>query len=351
MKTGLVIGKFFPPHRGHLFLIDVARAYSDHLIIVVCDKAGETIPAGSRAQWLRELYPGVDVRIVSDIGFDDDSKRWAEYTREFLGFAPDIVFTSEAYGGPYANFLGAEHYLVDRERKGVHISGTTVRRDVVKAWSHLPPPVQAHFARRVVVLGAESTGTTTLTKALAEHYGTTWVPEYGREYSEEKMQRGVLEWKTDEFIHIAAEQLRRENEAARNARHVLICDTDAFATTLWHERYMGSPAKAVEHIADSVRHDLYILTGDEIPFVQDGLRDGEHIRHGMHKRFAEELERTKRPHLLVRGSPEERLLLSTIVIDKLLGLPLGRSITQEDIDGIMMQGPGPRRPDSHRKPK
>ncbi|OGZ06666.1 MAG: hypothetical protein A3C93_00235 [Candidatus Lloydbacteria bacterium RIFCSPHIGHO2_02_FULL_54_17] len=332
MKTGLVIGKFLPPHRGHLYLIDVARAHCDRLIVVVCDRAGDVVEARSRAGWLRELYPDVDVRVVPDIGFDDDSKKWAAYTVEFLGFAPDIVFTSEDYGEPYAKFLGAEHYLVDHERKGVFMSGTTVRADVSKAWSYLPPQVRVHFVRRVAVVGAESTGTTTLARALAERYETTWVPEYGREYSEEKMRRGVLEWKSDEFIHIAVEQLRRENEAARNAKHLLVCDTDAFATTLWHERYMGLPSETVARIADQVVHDLYILTGDEIPFVQDGFRDGEHIRHGMQRRFFEELKRTGRPYLHVEGSPEERLAAASRAVDKLLTLPHGRRLTQAHID-------------------
>ncbi len=299
------------------------------------------VEARSRAGWLRELYPDVDVRVVPDIGFDDDSARWAKYTVEFLGFAPDIVFTSEAYGEPYAKFLGAKHYLVDRERKGVHISGTKVRADPPKEWSYMPPPVRAHFVRRVVVLGAESTGTTTLASALALHYETVWVPEYGREYSEEKMRRGILEWKTDEFIHIAAEQLRRENEAARRAKHLLICDTDAFATTLWHERYMGFLSETVARIAESIAHDLYVVTGDEIPFVQDGFRDGEHIRHAMQRRFFEELKQSGRPYLLVEGSPEERLMLAVFVIDRLLKLPHGRSFTQEDIDGIIEERSAP----------
>ena len=88
---------------------------------------------------------------------------------------------------------------------------------------------------------------------------------------------------------------------------VLICDTNALATTLWHRRYMGFDSAAVEAVARRVRCDLYLLTGDEIPFVQDGLRDGEHIRHEMHCWFEAALAAQTVPWQLLRGSREERL--------------------------------------------
>ena len=79
---------------------------------------------------------------------------------------------------------------------------------------------------------------------------------------------------TPEFVHIAAEQQPRENAAARQANRVLICNTNAFATTLWHRRYVGTDSPEVKAIAAQGRCDLYLLTGDEIPFVQGGLCDG-----------------------------------------------------------------------------
>jgi len=128
----------------------------------------------------------------------------------------------------------------------------------------------------------------------------------------------ISEWTTDEFIHIAEEQCRREDEAARIANKVLICDTDAFATAIWHLRYVGSRCPEVEEIANARHYDLYLLTGDEIPFVQDGLRDGEHICHWMHERFVEELTATGRRWELLAGSLEERLAKAVQLIDALL---------------------------------
>ncbi len=101
---------------------------------------------------------------------------------------------------------------------------------------------------------------------------------------------------------------------------MLVADTDAFATSVWHERYMGEMSEAVEHIANQSQHDLYLLTGDEIPFEQDGTRDGEHIRHDMHKRFEEKLKETNRPYILLRGTHEERMKEAIAAIDTLISV-------------------------------
>ena len=185
-------------------------------------------------------------------------------------------------------------------------------------WDFIDPPVRAWFAKRVVVVGAESTGTTNLARDLARALKTEWVPEYGREYSERKQAAGDEIWSSQEFLEIAREQTRMEDQAARLANHILICDTNAFATCLWHRRYMGFDYEPLEESAQSCRADLYILTGNEIPFVQDGLRDGEHIRHEMHQWFETALARQHVPWMHICGSAEERLNSAVRAIQELL---------------------------------
>jgi HTH-type transcriptional regulator, transcriptional repressor of NAD biosynthesis genes len=171
--------------------------------------------------------------------------------------------------------------------------------------------------KRVVILGAESTGKTTLAIALAELYQTTWVPEFGRLYTEARRPRGEL-WRSEEFTFIATEQVRMEDALERIANRVLICDTDAFATAIWHERYLGQPSPEVLAIAAARRFDLYILTDVDTPFVPDDIRDGESIRGWMHKRFQVELSRMGVPVLLLSGPHEERLAEAVARIDALL---------------------------------
>lgn len=171
--------------------------------------------------------------------------------------------------------------------------------------------------KRVVIVGAESTGKTTLAMALAEHYRTTWVPEFGRLYTEARRPCGEL-WRSDEFIFIATEQLRMEDALERLANRVLICDTDAFATAIWHERYLGRPSPEVLAVAAGRTCDLYVLTDVDTPFVPDDIRDGESFRDWMHKRFQDELSRLGVPLLFVSGPHERRLTAAVGRIDSLL---------------------------------
>ncbi len=318
-SRGLIIGKFYPPHRGHKYLIDTAQKECRELTVILCHKKTETIPGMLRAQWLQHIHPHVRVLAIEDNKLaDDDSKGWAKFTVDILGYVPDAVFTSEAYGDPYASFMGTTHVLVDRDRTHVPISATMVRSNPMQYASFLEPCVRAYFARRVCVLGAESTGTTTLSEALAKHYNTVWVPEYGRMYSlGKKYGDNNAVWRTEEFVHIAHAQSELEDSLAEASNGLLICDTDAFATGIWHERYMGTRSAEVEKIASRRNYDLYIVTGDEIPFEDDGLRDGEHVRHAMHTRFIERLTEEKKRVIVVTGTREERIAKACQAIDDL----------------------------------
>lgn len=306
-RTAVVIGKFYPPHRGHHLLIDTAIANADAVTVIVCERPTDTIPAAARAAWLRLAHPTARVLVIDDRYDEKDSRVWAENTIRWLGAAPDAVFTSEDYGDAYATYMGSKHVPVDKARVNVPCSGTAIRRDPFAHWDFLSPPVRGWFAKRVCVLGAESTGTTTLAQDLAAALGTVWVAEYGREYSALKYAAGDTTWRTDEFVPIAAEQARREDAAACQANRVLVCDTNAFATAVWHRRYVGTDEPRVRAIAAAGRCDLDLLTGDEIPFVQDGLRDGEAIRHAMHGWFEEELAKQAVPWELLRGGRGARL--------------------------------------------
>ncbi len=319
-KKGLVIGKFYPPHRGHKYLIDTAKAQCDELTVILCWKRSETISGFLRAEWLKKTHPDVHIKVVEDNKLaDDDSEGWAKFTIDILGYTPDAVFTSEAYGDPYASFMGTTHVLVDRARTFIPISATIVRKDPISAAEFLEPCVRAYFARRVCILGAESTGTTTLARDLAKHYKTVWVPEYGRMYSEGKLFAGKgSEWRSEEFNTIAKAQGEIEDKLAESSNGLVICDTDAFATSVWHERYMNNKSDDVELVASQRTYDLYIVTGNEIPFVQDGTRDGEHVRDKMHDRFIKKLEETHRRFVIVSGNPEERLRQSVSAIDQIL---------------------------------
>ena len=247
-RRGVIFGKFRPPHKGHGYLIWTALEQVDALTVIVCDDASDSIPANLRAVWLREIFPTVDVRVYGTTGYDDDSQLWATLTRAWLGAAPDVVFTSEGYGDCFARILGCEHVCVDRERTHVPISASQILARPLAHLDYLEPCVRAYFVLRVGLVGAESTGKTTLARQLAERYRTVWVPEYGRVYTEVMPDPDAIAWASPDFVHIAKVQAEMEDMLARHAKRLLLCDTDPFTTWLWHERYVGADLPAVRAI-------------------------------------------------------------------------------------------------------
>jgi HTH-type transcriptional regulator, transcriptional repressor of NAD biosynthesis genes len=325
---GLIVGKFYPPHAGHHHLIDTAAARCDRLTVVVAPARSEAIPLELRCAWLRERHPGVEV--VGE--YDDhpvdyaDPVVWEAHCAVFRHAAGvstvDAVFTSEEYGDELARRFGAVHVCVDRDRAAVPVSGTAVRADPAAYWHRLAPPVRAWFVRRVVVVGAESTGTTTVARELAAHYGTVWVPEYGRELTARKVAAagGIagITWMPEDFVEVARAQNAAEDAAARRSGPVLFCDTDARATAVWQERYLGRVSPEV--VAAARTPDLYLLTDHVgVPFEDDGLRDGEQVRAWMTGRFREVLAGL--PVVELTGSREARRATAIGAVDRLLAGP------------------------------
>jgi nicotinamide riboside kinase len=131
-----------------------------------------------------------------------------------------------------------------------------------------------------------------------------------------------LIWTDEDFVDIAREQNRLEDEAAALSGSLLICDTDSWATVIWQERYMGHRTAEVEALAQHTPRALYILTTDEgVDFEADEVRDGEHLREGMTKRFRECLATQSVPFIELDGRDfDRRVQLAVAAIDELLGL-------------------------------
>jgi NadR type nicotinamide-nucleotide adenylyltransferase len=304
---GVVIGKFYPPHLGHNYLIDTALAGCDDGVdVLVVDSPAYHLAAEKRREWLQAHHPTATVRIIPDINNDDDSEAWALHTIKFLGRVPDVVYASMDYAEPWAKAMGCKHVEVDTPRVKIPISGTKVREDTLKSWNFLSDETKAGLALRVVVLGAESTGTTTLALDLAENLQVPWVPEVGRYYTESILTTDY-KWNDGDFYRIGRLQQAYEQEMAARSNGVIVCDTNAVATEVWQRRYMGETTDAMRAIGARDKADLYIITGDEIPFVQDGIRDGEHVRHEMHQWFIDRVQQTGVPYIVVAGDRDERL--------------------------------------------
>ena len=318
MGTGLVIGKFWPPHNGHLALIRFAMTQSHKVFVIICDGPRYDIPGALRLQWLQQIFPEADVLITPEDHADNDSFGWAEKTKQLLGFIPDKVFSSEDYGEPYARHLGSQHVSFDPRREQVPISGTAIRKDPYRYWEYLHPSVRAHYLKKIALVGAESCGKTTLGNALAKEFGAYIVPEYGRFYWDAKQFAGDDPiWSTEEFVHIAEKQNESENHFALRTNKILICDTNSFLTGIWHRRYLGFYSPEVDQISSTKQYDLVLFCPANIPFVQDGTRDGEFIRADMSRWVNERLSENGVPFITMEGRPEERLSVAADAVKKL----------------------------------
>ncbi|HRW18217.1 MAG TPA: AAA family ATPase [Dermatophilaceae bacterium] len=342
-RHALVLGKLYPLHVGHQALIRAAQTAAERVTVLVVGSATESIPVATRVGWVREEHPQVRVVGAEDeheIDYGSESA-WQHHVGLMQSLlAPhaavdgpvDLVASSDGYGEELARRLGARWLCVDPGRQATPVSGTAIRADLAGHWWALPPAVRATLVRRVVVTGAESTGTTTLAADLAEALGTIWVPEFGRTWTELRPGGIHAPWHPAEFDLVAACQARDEDAAARHTPvPVLVCDTDVLTTTVWHERYVGTPSPTVAALAAARVPDLYLLTGDEIPFVDDGMRDGEAIRPWMQGRFRQVLAGQPAPWVELRGSREQRLAAAVEQVRALhaSGSGLGPSLEEQ----------------------
>lgn len=311
--------------------MDVARAQVDRLTVLVGSLKREPIPGERRVEWMRELRPGVEVlaHVDENPQYPEEHPRfweiWTESIRRLVPSGPDLVFSSETYGDELARRLGAKHVLVDLDRAAVPVSGSAIRSDPMRHWSFLPPPVRPWFVARVAIVGSESTGKTTLARALAERWKTAWVPEFARGYLEARGPvSGAAPGETAictlaDMEPIGRGHLASEDHIAREANRVLFCDTDLTVTDVYSCEYFGATPEWVAAASrEAGRYALTFLTGIDVPYEADALRDRPHARREMHEKFRAALAERGRAYLDLTGSHETRIALADAAIEAAL---------------------------------
>lgn len=326
-RTGLILGKFLPPHAGHLYLVDFARAYVEQLTVLVCSLAREPIAGELRFRWMQELCagPGVTVVHVTDEvpqTPEEHPEFWAIWREIGLRHGKhEVLFASEDYGFRMAEEIGAEYVPVDHARAMVPVSGTLVRAAPLVAWQHLPPPVRAHYVKRVCIFGPESTGKTTLARELAGHYRTVWVPEYARPLLDFKSGRCD---ETD-IPKIARGQMASEDATARRANRVMFCDTDVLTTAVWSDVLFQRCPEWIGEVGRARHYDLTLLLDVDVPWVDDQQRflQAPSLRRAFYDRCVAALEAAGRKYLVVRGRWDERLNAARAAVDRMLAAQPG----------------------------
>lgn len=324
-KTGMLLGKFLPLHRGHVYLIDFARSYVDDLTVVVGTLKREPIPGERRYHWLCETFPRVRVVHLTDDLPQEPSEHpdfwdiWYRTLLRILPGLPDCVFASEDYGYKLAEILSAEYVPVDPGRVAVPLSGTKVRNQQDLLPDPVPPAVRSHYVRRVALFGPESTYKTSLSRALADHYGTVWVPEYARTLLERRPQiAGHAAIEESDMERIVRGQIASEEALARQAQHLLFCDTTPLATPIWSEALFGRCLDSVAALARGRTYALYLLCDVDVPYVAEPVRYLSEDRD-QRAAFFSACERTLQKegvrYVVLRGSFEDRLKAACSHID------------------------------------
>ena len=190
---------------------------------------------------------------------------------------------------------------------------------------------------KIALFGPESTGKTTLSKQLAEHFKTAWVPEYAREYLQHKWDKTGALCSLDDMLPIAIGQTKLENESVSKANNFLFCDTNLMVTKVFSEVYYDTCDPLLDQAALEHEYDLFFLTDIDVPWEKDDIRDHPNGRTSMFEIFKQTLIKNKKPFITLSGNQEIRLK-NAVKIIKELALALDLGLTSNDFVQIHATG-------------
>ena len=311
---GLTLGKFAPLHKGHQLLIETALVEVDELVVLVYDSPRVTaVPLRVRCGWIRDLYPRVTVVEArggpTEVGHTHGIKEAHErYVLEALGIRGVTHFYSgEFYGEHMSVALGAIDRRIDPERKQFPVSGSLIRQAPHRWREYIHPRVYRDLVVNVALLGAPSTGKTTLAERLALEYSTNWMPEYGREYWETHQVNRRLT--PDQLVDIAEGHLESEEELLRCAKRFLFTDTNAITTLMFALDYHGGSPVRLAALARACveRYHVTLLCETDIPYEDSWDRSGAVHRESSQAQLVGYLEKEGLQFVRIRGDLEKRV--------------------------------------------
>lgn len=347
MITCMYGGSFDPLTIGHLHCIETALANCDRLYLILSySKNRDRIDYKIRSSWLKQetdkllniiLYADKEViiKLVEDKDSSKDTYNWEAGRDDILRACGVDRFDKVVCGSDYEGKGIFEHLYptskiiyVDRDDG---ISSTRVMSDIYREdnWNSIPDSVKRYFTKRVMFIGGESVGKSTMTEDFAKMYNTTFCREMGRDVSE----RSVDEYSMPDmdFCEILVRHKALEYEQAEKANKVLFIDTDCL-TTLFYTHELISDleirdktdklARALgEMYKDTYDLIIFLEVSDvDTPFVQDGTRN-ENIKANR-KMFSDKLKKfyddCGYTYVEVNGTYAERYEKVKQMVDNLL---------------------------------
>ncbi|MBO4652442.1 MAG: AAA family ATPase [Lachnospiraceae bacterium] len=333
-QVGMYGGSFNPLHMGHVECILKAASMCRELYIVLSigGNRGE-IDGRIRYRWLYRLTKHVGNVTILTIG--DDAATKEEYTREYwqkdaddikrrIGKKIDVVFCGSDYGtDSFWNVCYPESEMFIFRRNG--ISSTEIRKNPYAHWDQLPKVVRPYYTKKVLLMGGESTGKSTLTIHLAQLFNAEYIDEAGRELSEKSGTDTMMI--PEDYTEILLRHKLNETEALERGSKVLFIDTDALITRFFMDFLDGDDPRieANRVLADAIdalnRYDLILFLEPDVEFFLEGGRS-EEIRDNRIK-YSERIKELLRTHgrefTCISGEYSERLEKAASEVKKLIG--------------------------------
>ncbi len=324
MVTGLILGKFYPLHVGHIGLIEFAEKNCDFLYLLICASDKEAIRGKIRLQWIKESFTHkLNVRPIllnysekelpnTSVSSEDVSKIWAAKISPIFPNV-NIIFSSEPYGEYLAHALKCKSILYDPDRTAANISATEIRQNPFKFWEYITDSAKPYFVKKICITGTESTGKSTLTEKLAAYYETEFVPEMAREIIKETDE--CTEQHLKEIAELHAKTI---NEKIQTANKLLFVDTDLNITRSYSEFLFHKKLLVPGWIELANVFDLYLYLDNDSPYFQDGTRLDHERRDNLNEYHKKQLSERKINFKLISGTWEERFQKAVSIIDNSL---------------------------------
>lgn len=289
-------------------MIDYALKSHNEVCVCVFSRGGETWDGELRAKWIKETYNNDNrVEVVHcPMDFCDpfDEESWCIWVKTLKGIGKNIshFVSSEKYGDEIARRCNWIHDICDESRKVVPISGTAIRKDILANWMYLPNSARKSLVKKIAIVGAESTGKTTLCERMSKEFNTQYVPEYGRQYCEYKDIFSLL---ARDFVAIVNAQRESEDNFAVKSNGILFCDTELIVTRAWAKHLIGYEPKEISNLVND--YDIFAVTNVNNKWVQDGTRvcAQNEIRDAFQNFILSEINRTNQKYITLPNNYDQ----------------------------------------------